>query len=179
MNPLSHNKAWSYVGRFVCSFAMIEGAVDQLLLELIGSWQNQRTMTVALFVTYSFDMRKKLALIDVIYKSRGVDESKTFKKLQELHDLRNVVVHYPFVEEIDQARLSCDYIDKYGSTVFKLFGSSRKDDSITYAEFDSYNVIANELFNKLNELLATATPVAEVSDELRDAMKEVIDSSIH
>jgi hypothetical protein len=66
MNPLSENKAWSYVGRFVCAFAEIENTVNQLLLELIGGWHNQPNMTVGLFVTYSFDMRKKLELIDVI-----------------------------------------------------------------------------------------------------------------
>jgi hypothetical protein len=176
MNPLSQNKAWSYVGRFVTTFAMIENMVNQLLMDLIG-WQPPLS-TLGLFVTHSFDMRKRLELIDIILKSRGIDESKTFKRVHELHDLRNVIVHNPFEEELD-GRLSCDFINKSGHTVFRKPGTSVYDDSITFAEFDSYDVVARELYKKLRELWESATPITEVSDELRDAMKDVIDSSVH
>jgi hypothetical protein len=99
-------------------------------------------------------------------------------QVHELHDLRNVIVHHFFEEEPDD-RLSCDYLGKFGETVFSKLGTSKTDNSITYKEFDQYDAIASELYKKLCELLASTTPITEVSDELRDAMKEVIDSSIH
>jgi hypothetical protein len=85
MSPLSQNKAWSYVGRFVCAFAMIENTVNQLFLELIFGQRvdqpaRQITVTVGLFLTYNFDLRKKLEVINVVLKRRGIDESKTFKR---------------------------------------------------------------------------------------------------
>jgi hypothetical protein len=177
MNPLSQNKAWSYVGRFITRFARIENTVNQLLVELIGGCQ-PISLTLGLFVAHSFDLRKKLELIDVILKRRGIDESKTFKRVHELHDLRNVIVHNPFEEELD-GRLSCDFINKSGHTVFRKPGTSVYDDSITFAEFDSYDAVASELYKKLRELWESATPITEVSDELRAAMTEVIDSSVH
>jgi len=180
MNPLSQNKAWSYVGRFITNFAMIENMVNQLFDYLLRISYNQPAGAVAvdLFITYSLDLRKKLELIDIILKRRGVDESKTFKQVHELHDLRNVICHFPFEEEFE-GELSCDYLNKYGSNVFKILGKSEKDNSITYAEFDHIDAIARELYKKLFELMESATPITEVSDELRDAMKEVIGSSVH
>jgi hypothetical protein len=188
MNPLSKGKAWSYVGRFITSFAHIENTVNQLLVEFIGGaprgvplqqFNQGISVTVGLFVTYSLDLRKKLELIDVILKLRGVDESKTFKRVHELHDLRNVIVHNPFTEDDLDDGLSCDFIDKHGYTAFRKPGTSAYDNSITFAEFDAYEAVAAELYKKLLELLASATPITEVSDELRDAMKEVINSSVH
>jgi hypothetical protein len=163
-------KAWSYVGRFVWGFAMIENTVNQLFFELIGGWHNQpnnqqRSVGVGFLLTYSFDLRKKLDLTQAILKSRGVDESKMFKRLHQLHDLRNVITHFPFEEE-DKSRLSCDYINKYGGTIFsKKPGTSESDNSITYTEFDFYDALASDLYEKLQELLDLAYPVTE--DELQ------------
>ena len=75
MNPLSENKAWSYVGRFVCAFAMIENTVNQLFLELIGGVSAKTTRGFSInppfFLTYHLDLRKKLDLIsDYIKASR-------------------------------------------------------------------------------------------------------------
>jgi hypothetical protein len=106
----SQMKAWSYVGRFIWGFANIEYLVNHLFLELIagGGWSqpnpngwSDRTQTGGvglvggLLLTYNLDLRKKLELIEAILKSRGVEESKTFKRVHELHDLRNVIAHWP------------------------------------------------------------------------------------
>ena len=131
-----------------------------------------------LFLTYHLDLRKKLDLIQTILKHRGINEHKTFSQAHELHSLRNVIVHHFFEEEGDD-RLSCDYLGTFGETVFSKLGTAKTDNSITFAEFDSYNAIASELHKKLHELLQSATPVTEIGDELREAMEEVIDSSIH
>jgi hypothetical protein len=99
------------------------------------------------------------------FESRGVDESKTFKRVHELHNLRNVIVHFPFEEE-DKTGSLADYINKYGETVFPKLGTSAKDYS---AEFDSYDAAASELYEKLRELLDSATPITQISDDLSPA----------
>jgi hypothetical protein len=170
MKPLSENKAWSYVGRFIWDFAMIENTVSRLFLELIGG-------THGILLTYSFDLRKKLELTQIILKNRGVDESKMFKRLHQLHDLRNVICHFPF-EECPGDFLECDYINKYGETVFpKKPGTSEKGYSITFSEFDLYHAIAMELYDKLYKMWDSAIPVTE--DELRHAIEieQAINSS--
>jgi hypothetical protein len=96
-------QAWSYVGRFVWGFAMIENTVNHLFLELTcGGGRSDHTggigLSAGLLLTYTLDLRKKLALIEAILKSRGVDESNTFKRVHQLHDLRNPIVHFPFDE---------------------------------------------------------------------------------
>jgi hypothetical protein len=111
MNPLSQNKAWSYVGRFITNFAMIENKVNELFHALLCISYNQPAGAVAVdtWITMILDLRKKLELIDIILQRRGVDESKTFKRVHELHDLRNVISHFPFEEEFE-GELHCDYL---------------------------------------------------------------------
>ena len=174
MNPLSQNKAWSYVGRFITSFAVIEKMINLLFMDLIGG----NPPNHAILVTYSFDLRKKVELTQIILKERGVDESKLFKRLHQLHDLRNVMCHFPFEEDVPGDRLSCEYINKYGEMVFsKKPGTSEKDFFITYAEFDFYDAVATDLQEKLGELSDSAFPITE--DELRHAIEieEAISSS--
>jgi hypothetical protein len=150
---LSQNKAWSYVGRFITSFALIENNFNQLFHHLIGV--GQPNSYHALLLTYSFDLRKKLELTQIILKRRDVDASKMFKRLHQLHDLRNVITHFPFEE--DANGLSCDYINKYGGTIFSKKPATSEDNYwITYAEFDFYDAVATELYNKLQELWETA-----------------------
>jgi hypothetical protein len=178
----SEMKAWHYVGRFIWGFAMIENTVNQLFFELIGGLRNPPSQASSagfgLLLTYSFDLRKKLELTQIILKKRGVDESKMFKRLHQLHDLRNIISHFPFEEDGDG--LSCDYINKYGGTIFsKKPATSEEDNSITYAEFDLYDAFASELYEKLQELWNSdaVTPITE--DELRHAIEveEAINSS--
>jgi hypothetical protein len=173
-------KAWSYVGRFIWSFAMIENQANQLFRDLVG-WPNQTVfgigMSPGLLLTYTLDLRKKLDLIEVVLKSRGIDESKTFKRVHQLHDLRNVITHFPF-EEDGPDRLSCDYINKYGETVFlKKPGTSEKDYFITYAEFDFYHAIAMELYDKLYKLSDSVIPITENELQHTIEVEKTISSS--
>jgi hypothetical protein len=174
----SQMKAWSYVGRFIWGFAMIENQVNQLFLELIGGggWANQTGgvgLNAGLWLTHTLDLRKKLDVIERIYESRGIDESKTFKRVHELHNLRNPIVHFPWEEDLD-ARLSCDYIDKHGHCGFSKPGKS-EGQSITYSEFDSYDRVASEIYDKLYKLWESAIPITE--DELRYNIEVAISSS--
>jgi hypothetical protein len=77
MNPLSQNKAWSYVGRFVLKFATIENTANQLFLELIGGVSRHKTggaLDPGIFLTYTLHLRKKLELVNAILKDRGIDD---------------------------------------------------------------------------------------------------------
>jgi hypothetical protein len=168
----SQMKVWSYVGRFIWGFAIIEKTLNQLFFELIGGSCNPpnqaSSVGIGLLLTYSFDLRKKLELTQAILKRRGVDESKLFKRLHQLHDLRNVMCHFPFQDSGDFAE--CDYINKYGETVFpKKPGTSEKDQFITYAEFDLYDELASDLYEKLEELCGSAFPITE--DEFQHAIE--------
>jgi DNA end-binding protein Ku len=88
-----------------------------------------------------------------ILKSRGVDESETFKRVHQLHDIRNPIVHFPF--DRWDGRLEWD-------TVFPTkIGTWDEDYFITCAEFNFYDAVASELYEKLQELQDSATPVTE------------------
>jgi hypothetical protein len=92
-----------------------------------------------------------------------------FKRLHQLHDLRNVMCHFPF-EESGEDGLECDYINRHGHTVFsKKPGMSEYERRITYAEFDLYDAVARELQEKLDNLWDSAFPVTE--DELRHTIE--------
>src|SRR5262249_41049491 len=124
---------------------------------------------IAILVTYSFDLRKKLELTQIMLKQRGFDESKMFKRLHQLHDVRNVMCHFPF-EESNENCLECDYINKYGETVFpKNPGTSEKGCVITYTEFDLYDAVARDLQEKLDELRGSVEPITV--DEFRHAIE--------
>jgi hypothetical protein len=89
----------------------------------------------------------------------GVDESATFKRVHKLHDLRNVLAHWPFAEEADQSGISCDFINERGDTDFRKPGTHAKDNMITYSELDRYDTEASEVYEKLEELAESAIPI--------------------
>jgi hypothetical protein len=162
----SENRVWSYVGRFITGFAMVEYEVNQLCMELLGGNDAVRHL-----LTYSLDLRKKLDLLKVMFESQGVDVSKTFSAIHELHDLRNIVAHWPFSEE--EGGLWCDFIDKQGKTTFPR----AKDNVINYSEFDSYDSKASELYEKLENLMHLVTPISDASDDLQHRIEEAISLS--
>ena len=152
---------------------MIENTVNQLFCELIGGphyqlKDQQNRVFVGLLLTYTLDLRKKLHLTNAILKNRGIDESKMFKRLHQLHDLRNVLCHFPFEQGED--RLTCE-------TAFsKKPAISERDDEITYAEFDFYDALASDLYEKLQDLLDSAYPITDY--ELQRTMAVEIEKAI-
>jgi hypothetical protein len=64
-------------------FTRIEYEVNQLFWELFD------VGAASLWLTYNvaIDLRKKLELLGIVLKSRGIDESKTFKRIHTFHDL--------------------------------------------------------------------------------------------
>jgi len=88
------------------------------------------------------------------------------------------MAHWPFTEELDQSGISCDYINASGDTSFDKPGTRSKDNMVTYAELDRYDIEASELYEKLEKLVESATPIMEPSENLRKAMiEEAIESS--
>jgi hypothetical protein len=166
----SENEVWSYIGRFITGFALVEYQVNELFHALINV-----DYPALILLTYTLDLRKRLELIQIILKSRGIDESATFKRVHSLHDLRNVIAHWPFSK--DEDGLWCDFIDKYRHLDFGKPTTKDRDRVIKFAEFDSYDADASELYDKLEELLASATPLTDVDNDLRIAIEGAISSS--
>jgi hypothetical protein len=55
------------------------------------------------------------------------------------------------------------------SQLFYLFNLDRRipaDHGITFSEFDAYDGEASELYEKLEELIESATPIADVGNDL-------------
>jgi hypothetical protein len=168
------NKIWSYSGRFLYGFALIEYQVDQLFNDLIKS---DVYSIVAVLVNSTLDLRKKLKVIEVIFKSKDIDEGETFDRIHEFHDLRNVVAHWPFSYDESRDALWCDYYDKSG-TEFRRPGTTERDRIITLAEFDAYDAQLAELYKKLEELeMSTIPPVTNVDVDLRVAIEQAIDAA--
>jgi hypothetical protein len=157
---------------------MIEYEVNQLFQELLGlnfyvdEQKRGLGYEAILLLNYTYDLRKKLKLIDIILQHRGIDESKMFKRIHSLHDLRNVIMHWPFSEELDQSGISADYINAEGKTSFQKPATHTGSNLITYEELDRYDIEASELHEKLGELVESATPIMEPSEDLRRAMIE-------
>jgi hypothetical protein len=87
----SHNVAWSYIGRFITGFGLVEYQVNQLFEALINV-----DNAAGILLTYTLDLRKKLELIEIILKSRDINASATVKRIHKFHDLRNVIAHCLF-----------------------------------------------------------------------------------
>jgi hypothetical protein len=124
----SHTRVWSYVGRFIWGFASIEYDINQLFDDVFD------VGAAGLLLTYSLDLRKKVELLAKVLESRGIDESKTFKRIHAFHDLRNVFAHWPFEEDECGEGLWCDYVDKHEELTFSRPGTRTKDRSIKFAE---------------------------------------------
>lgn len=108
-------------------------------------------------------------------KSQGIDESRTIKRVHKLHNIRNIIAHWPFGGDSDG--ISCDFIDKHGDTNFQKPGARDKDNLIKYSELDSYDAELSELYEKLEQLSHSATPITGLSDEMRLNIEEAISSS--
>ncbi len=118
-------KAWRYVGRFMWAFAGVESCLDSIFQIMF----NLEGLSFFLVLT-NVDMRKKVKLIGLGFKSQGIDHNKTLKKVHELANLRNVIAH-------------------------SFFDPSMEGDGIVFSYFDSSKVKSEEeqdaeLFNASN-----------------------------
>jgi len=130
---------------------------------LLQSTINQGSIAVCSLLESMLDFRKRLRVIDEILKSRGFDESKTFKRIHALHDVRNTLAHYPFDEDGDRSGIYCSEFDKF----------------FRYAELDSYDAELSTLFVELEKLKHSdaATPITDLSSELQVSIERAISSS--
>jgi hypothetical protein len=127
----------------------------------------------SILLTYTLDLRKKLELLDIVLKSRGFDESKTFKRIHIFHDLRNVFAHWPFEQDPEGGEgLWCDYIDKRGDITYSIPGTAKKDRVIKYVELDSYDAEMSEVCERLEGL-----PITPITEDDKVTIEEAINSS--
>jgi hypothetical protein len=148
----------------------VEYYVNQLFSALIDVPGLGLANTV---LTYTLDLRKKLELIEIILRNRAIDVSATLKRVHVLHDLRNIIAHWPFTEDL--GGFSCDFLEKHGHGDFSKPGTRARDNLITYEEFDAYDAEASALYEKLEELLESVEPITD--DDLRKAIVEAAISS--
>jgi hypothetical protein len=185
----SQTRIWSYIGRFLYGFAMIEYYLNLLLTELLDAGlnmqedqteprDNEKCVSAGLFLTYMLDLRKKIEVTEVILKNQGLNEHSLFKRVHALHDLRNVLAHWPFSEDLYQTGISCDFINGKGETTFRKPGTKAEDNAISYLQLDDYDIEASKISARLEELYESAIPIREASDEVRSAIiEEIIRSS--
>jgi hypothetical protein len=107
-------KAWKYVGRFIASFADIEAVIDEIFLEMF----NLNEISSA-FLLPHLDFHKKVALIRLGLKRQKIDFSKLYTEINELKDIRNVIVHSQFTHARSykgyKAGIDFSYTNKDGS----------------------------------------------------------------
>ena len=178
----TRNKEWSYIGRFMMGFTLVEYQVNQLFEDLMSPHRSLpeggrllEFSAAGHWLTYTLDLRKKLKVLELILESQGIDESATFDLMHSLHTVRNVIAHWPFFEDSDG--LSCGYTKAEGDPLFRKPKTKHGDTLIKFAEFDSYDVHMSELYDKFEKLSASVTPIADVGEDLQIAIEEAISTS--
>jgi hypothetical protein len=170
------NKVWSYVGRFMTGFALVEYQVNQLCHELLSG-----DYVGSVFVIYSLDLRKRLELVEALLAAHNqehdyVEEWKTLKsRINKIHDVRNIVAHWPWSDA--GSGMWCDYLDKKGHTDFEIPKAKTRDRVIEYSQLDSYDIEASDLYERLERLTHAVMPITDYSDDLRRKIEETISSS--
>jgi hypothetical protein len=172
-------RAWKYVGRFLWGFAMIESSANQIFEELFNL-----SAGATLIFLGNLDFRKKLMLIDVGLKHRGVkDQSGILHRAHKLADIRNVVAHFSFgPDEVipGEEGVFFDHVNKAGELTLPHRTKTQAEDGksvITYSEFDGYDAEAREIFDALENMQGTFRPIVDVESDLVKDIQEVIASS--
>ena len=179
MRQLKQNeRAWRYIGRFLCGFSFVESAVNELFSKLFNLGAGASLLCVG-----SLDLRRKLKLIEVGLEDQGADHHKdVLEQVHRLADIRNVIAHSPFgpVEEPGEEGIDFNYVNSSGDV--KLPHRKKRDFyyydmRITYAEFDSYDATAYKLFVDLQKIQESLTPICDVKGDLARDIAEIIASS--
>ena len=159
-------KPWEYIGGLVWNFGTIENYINEIFLLLFDLER------VSFMFTGFIDTRKKLKLIELGFMEKGDERHKSlFRQLQEIADLRNVIVHSCFFEAQDGITL--DHITHHGTK----WSSKDGGDYISYEEFDRLFERQNEIIERLTKLFNTTSPISSFSRDFVAAIDEVIDSS--
>jgi hypothetical protein len=144
-------RAWRHVGRFMWSFSIVEGFVDEVLVSMFSL-----NATGSLILLKSLDLGRKLTAIQIALERQGATEHvNTIKRVRKLSGIRNVIAHSAFTEDNDG--LLFDYIgSKYNLSV--------PDERYTYTHLDSFHDEMNKLRDRLAVMPASFKPVAELDD---------------
>jgi hypothetical protein len=172
-----HQKGWSYIGRFMWGFAIVESCIDSIFEELF----NLNAAAMLMFVG-NLDLRKKLDLVALGLKHQGIDKSTILKSVHELHNVRNVIVHACF--NYDHQGITFDYVDRSGEMRLPnkkkfrtIWGEEAWDTTITYSEFDLYDAQASKLADALEEIRGSFTPITDLDADLASDIEATIGTS--
>src|SRR4051794_27357517 len=87
-------RTFAYVGRFLFGFAQVESRVDDAIAKLLDLETLPWVLTVSLL-----DLRKKLQIIQFGCKRQNQQTGWLFGPVNELHDVRNTLVHSRFIPD--------------------------------------------------------------------------------
>jgi len=130
-----YEKCWTYIGRFLWQFGIIESFVNEIFVELYD------LENVAFPFVGLIDTRKKLTLIDEGLKEKGsVDHKRLIERVHDLHNLRNVLAHSNFFEASEGMHV--DHINHQGKRWGGLGDKKREEEGnyLGFAELDRRTV---------------------------------------
>jgi hypothetical protein len=157
-------------------FGRIESAVNNIFGELFGL-----NAVVALMINANLDLRKKLDLIAVGLKHKGLEHhNEILRRVHKLADIRNAIVHSEFYEEPAYDGVEFDYVTKHGELRLPHIKPrhSGYNTLITYSDFVSFDEEAAKLVEYvLSNLEGSLTPITEFSDSLKSEIADIISSA--
>jgi len=163
-----YEKCWTYIGRFLWHFGIIESWVNEIFPELYDLEQ------VAFLFIGQIDTLKKLRLIDAGLSEKGSEGQKSIiSQVHVLHDLRNAIAHSSFF--IAEGGMTLDHITHQGKRWRDKAGEF--DNYISFSELDEYDEQSRKLIDALTDLHGTITPISSPSKEFRARVEEIIDAS--
>lgn len=181
-------KAWTYVGRFMANFALIESTANEIFGQMLGlndfGGEAASGKALAHLVLISnVDLRKKLLVSALVLKHLEIDSNQTIKQVHTWHDLRNKIVHSSFCNEVypknpDSEPGSDDYVLVEGVSFDYVSSKGAVDDMfIGYEEFDEFASQMSTLWEELESLLGQASLVTVPEQKLKEAIEEAIAAS--
>jgi hypothetical protein len=161
-------KCWTYIGRFLWQFGIIESYVSEIFL-LLYDLENVSWPFIGLI-----DTRKKLQLIHAGLLEQGrKDHKRVLDDVHELHNLRNVIAHSCFFES-DEG-INVDHITNQGQRWMQKKGE--EDNYLSFAELDRIYKDSLDLVASLLDLHESISPISSPSREFSARVEEIIDAS--
>jgi hypothetical protein len=172
--------SFAYVGRFLFGFAQIESHLDALIKTIFSLEHLTWVLTIVLL-----DLRKKIQFIEFGCKHQNQPQGSLFGLINELHDIRNMLVHSRFRPDYGNADhnsgqgIEFDFValrSKSGIPKFATEGAFFAS-FVPYADFDGYDRKMAEICAKLERLSETLKPISSVNADMARDISAIIEPS--
>ena len=173
-------KEWSYIGRFLARFSQIESTINEILGELFGltyeSYKGEKHKITAHFLIMSnIDLRKKLTIAKIIAEEIDIEFVNIFKIINRFHDIRNIMVHTQFYEDVDpnievddmQLGIVFDHVSILGSANLKFFSCEYLD-----RQDEEMQNINKKLWELHGNICGKTDPSLVIKDKMMKALEE-------